>query len=83
MSADKLNKFVLEIDNLLSKMLVDYEYDPGFNVKQSTSGMRFSKEWLPGLRLGGTMVKEEKDLNHYELGAVDGGFQLFNKINFL
>jgi hypothetical protein len=28
MSADKLNKFVLEIDNLLSKMLVDYEYDP-------------------------------------------------------
>jgi len=28
MSVDKLNKFVLEIDNLLSKMLVDYEYDP-------------------------------------------------------
>ena len=28
MNNDKLNKLVLEIDNLLSKMIVDYEYDP-------------------------------------------------------
>jgi hypothetical protein len=28
MTEQKLNKLVLEIDNVLSKMIVEYEYDP-------------------------------------------------------
>lgn len=56
-------------------LVIDYEYDDPRVSSDKTTGFRLTREWMPGFRLGGTVVKEQRQLNDYGLWAIDGEYQ--------
>lgn len=58
-------------------LVADYEYeDASSTLEDRTGGIRAQREVLPGLRLGGTYVGDQRPSEDYHLTGVDGSYHL-------